>query len=308
MTSVALRQGLRPFYLGGRKQPPVVALSAYFDDCTRFERPAGDQRKGIVAIAGYIGTVDMWDTEFTPQWRAVIQGAPHHIREFKASDCRQAFGEFAPPWTKQERNELTTSLVSVIVDPPPPAAREIIGIGAATLLDFSRADSEGERQAMIEFGYLWCFAMVCGDAIRFAEATMGEGTFQPILDEHDLRGKPEQIFNEMRGMFAAHLGDRIQPPIYWPSHTLEPLQAADLLAYETYKELDNRSESPPRIPSKALERLVEGRLHIGRYYDAYDQREVNDRLRAGDTTVVQKSGLVYDSIHRNGIVRDSPLF
>jgi hypothetical protein len=43
---------------------------------------------------------------------------------------------------------------------------------------------------------------------------------------------------------------------------LPPIQAADLLAYETRKELENRIEARP--VSKALDRLVNGRIHFAR--------------------------------------------
>lgn len=46
-----------------------------------------------------------------------------------------------------------------------------------------------------------------------------------------------------------------------------PIQAADMLAYESYKELRSRREQPPRPVSRALERLVMERPHIGYYID-----------------------------------------
>ena len=71
------------------------------------------------------------------------------------------------------------------------------------------------------------------------------------------------------GLSAAGLRG-LQPP-------LTPLQAADLLAYETRKDLKNILEQPPRPRSRALERLIAGRFHVAFYTDA----EIIERSEEG---------------------------
>lgn len=305
MKSCPLSQELRPFYLGGRKLPHVVALAAYFDDSYRYDRASGDPRKGICVMAGYIAPVEVWDEVFTPTWREIIETAPHKIREFKASDCRQGKKEFAAPWTASERLELMSNLVSTIAGWPP---LKIIGVGAATVLDFGQVRSEKERRALIRFGYLWSFSMVSAICIRTAGHILGEDNFQPVFDESEHQSKALEAYRSMREIFEKpETADRIRPPHFGPSHLIEPLQAADFLAHETYKEMDNRSSVPQRQASRALERLVGGVPHIARYWDAYELRDRNALGITGDEDSLESmSKLVYDSVNSTGtgIVRD----
>ncbi len=294
-----LRQELRPLYLAGRPVPSVVAVAAYFDESQRLEREPGDTRPGLVAVAGYVGTVGTWDDHFSPAWRATIESAPHPIREFKAADCRHGTGEFRPPWTKDERRELTEALVSLVVDAGP---ARLIGLGAVTLLDFSTVPPD-DRAALCRFGYLWSLAMASADAVRFAANMLGEDRLQLVFDEADEPGKALQSFMTMREIVAPALADRIRPPHFGPSHEIEPLQAADLLAYETYKEMENRLTLPLREPSRALTRLVAGPMHMGRYWSFADLRSVSSRRKLGEDADYA-ARLIYDSIKGDGIVRE----
>ena len=72
---------------------------------------------------------------------------------------------------------------------------------------------------------------------------------------------------------------QIQKPLFEPSHKHAALQAADLLAYETYKEMKNRRETPPRRISVALQRLVEGKLHGARYFDRAQLTEIGNHIK-----------------------------
>ena len=74
----------------------MVALAAYFDASSWHGVPCGSHDEiEIVAVAGYLGRIEMWNTFFTPWWSMMLDSAPSAIREFKASDCRQ---ERVHPW------------------------------------------------------------------------------------------------------------------------------------------------------------------------------------------------------------------
>ena len=295
LASLSLRQELRPLYIGGRPIPPVAALAAYFDESRRLDRQPGDNRPRIIAIAGYLSPVSLWDESLAPKWAKVLADAPHKIREFKAADCRHGTGEFASPWTSDERRELTTALVSILTDPE----EALIGVGGATLLDFDRVP-EDDHENLAAFGWLWAFMIVVGTLMKAVSSQEHYPTsIQPVFDEEDdLEDRAHKSFRKAREFFGASLGPRIKSPLFRPSHEIEALQAADLLAYETYKELENRLETPPRKPSIALERLVAGQPHIARYYDAHVIRELE-----GDPQAKYEAGLIYDSITGPGIVR-----
>jgi hypothetical protein len=284
---------LRPLYLTGNKLPPVVAIAAYFDD--------SKNRDGLIAMGGYLGPVEMWDSQFTPQWERAIKGAPHPIREFKASDCHNGKKEFDLPWTRAERVELTTNLVSVVVDQAVP----VLGIGAATKVDYSKATDQKARRKLDRWGYLWCLVSVVRTSLNFAHQFLGDDHIQFVFDEQDdMASRAHKMFPIVLQWIQPHLRDQIRKPHFAPSHLLAPLQAADLLAYETFREVKNRDCEPPIKERTALRRLVEGAPHRAEFlqpeviWGIHQERKAGKELSASNLV---KFPCIYDV---SGIVRE----
>jgi hypothetical protein len=285
------RRDLRPLHLG-LLRPLVTALAAYFDASRNYEGDASKQIEtpSIIAVAGYIAPVDLWDKEFTPAWWEALgranRAAPHPVREFKASNCRQGTGEFKG-WSEEARHVLTVDLVSEIVKP----AGRLMGLGAAMWFDPKYIASEARARKWRkwrDFSYCWCLAMVALDAMRVAEAHVGEDHLQIVFDEEkDYTGRAQATFETVRSLFEPTFGQRVRPLQFARSHELPPLQAADLLAYETYKELKSRTEAPPRKPSGALRRLVEEQVHVAHYYNAHELARTLSRIRSGEIEMTE---------------------
>lgn len=88
-----------------------------------------------------------------------------------------------------------------------------------------------------------------------------------------------KTFDAVMGEYPS-LRDRVAAPLFLRSHDALALQAADLLAHETHKEIRNRSKTPPRRPSKALERLLQGRMHLATYQDRSVVEALHEQERA----------------------------
>ncbi len=232
----------------------MSSLIAFFDESRILDEEAGVP--GVVAVAGYLGEAGMWQSSFSPAWQAVLASAHKPISEFKTSDCRQGVGEFTG-WSRPNRDALTRDLVSVIADP----AHNLIGFGAAVLMQDALFTSDVRQQNRRHFAYWWCTQSVLHDAINLAEAWPGAETLRAVYDEEkDLGPRLLETYPFFRDLVPG-FADRVAAPEFGRSHQLAPLQAADLLAYETAKELRNRLEA--RAPSKALVRLVESNPHQG---------------------------------------------
>jgi hypothetical protein len=271
----------------------VVALAGYFDDSKNSE--------GLIAMGGYLAPVDIWDTQFTPRWEQVLRGAPHPLREFKATDCQNAKREFDLPWTAAERVELTANLVSVVVDP----AHMVLGIGAATKVDYSKATTPKARRKLDRWGYLWCLISVVRTSLNFAHQVLGDDHIQFVFDEQDdMASRAHRMFPIVLQWIQPHLRDRVRRPHFAPSHLLAPLQAADLLAYETFREVKNRECEPPIKERTALRRLVEGAPHRAEFlqpdviWGIREERKAGKVLSASDLV---KFPRIYDV---GGIVRE----
>jgi len=241
----------------------VVTLSAYFDE-------SFDEAGFVYTLAGYIGPVDMWDGEFAAPWNDAINSAPHKISEFKTSDCRQGAEEFSGDlgWTKDERTALTKKMVSVIADRTPEDG--IIGYSASVVFPGKAAIKEDYRKTE-EIGFQIGLIAVMHWAMRLANDVLAKPSgerFQLVLDH-----KPK--FHKYAGIYYPLVMNSLGPgasehfpfPIFEDSRVLAPLQAADLLAYESRKETRIRSGFEKTRPvSGALRRLVESRRHYGEVY------------------------------------------
>jgi hypothetical protein len=240
-------------------------LVAYFDD-SRYSYE--DARFGsLCVIAGYVAQQEVWETEFIPRWTAALKGAPHPISEFKTSNCRQRTGEFAG-WTREECDSLTKALVDIITDQCPP--KSLHGVSAVVELP----DVHGyETYAFLNAFWL---TTVLATAVGAHHGRVGD-EMKFIFDRQP--GREGQMATELEQAldWATALSMRrgLDPlplrtsPDFADSRIAVPLQAADLLAYETYKELKGRHALNARPASRALERLVEGQTHVALCLDPY---------------------------------------
>jgi len=265
-----LSRALVPLY-PGKRLPLVVALAGYFDD-------SKNANEGIFAVAGYLSTVELWDEGFAPAWQAVLDSAPHPLAEFKAADCRHKCEQFEG-WTKSECDAITERFVSVIVGQAIP---DVVGIGAAVHIEnFSEIPKE-QRDRFERFAYLLCFGAVIHGVCQLSAKYVEDDDIRMIFDEQDeLESRARAVFEDVRGLVPENLRSQVHKPLFEPSHRVLPLQAADLLAYETYKEMKNRAEIPVRPVSMALQRLVEGKLHAASYFGNKELIEIRQHIDSG---------------------------
>jgi hypothetical protein len=232
--------------------PPVIALACYIDESTRGR---------FFSVAGYLGTVDFWDRIFTPEWTKALASAPRPLSEFKASNCRQKRGEFLG-WSQEECDSLVKSLISVLV-----RTRSIMGFASVLRLPGVVApgfpDTKRQRVLVERCGYKGGAFACLYDSIQYGTQFFSPDIeyVQPIADE---RKKFYKILLEAYAD-ARRLSEfpgKVKCPIGADSRALPPLQAADVLAYEARKEVENRMEN--RRISIAMQRMFDGLPHFAR--------------------------------------------
>jgi hypothetical protein len=120
-----------------------------------------------------------------------------------------------------------------------------------------------------QFAEVLCFASVFREAASLATHELGDDRLEIVFDNtDDLKSRVRLACDVMsRRELPLDLRLKVNDPVFRDSKEILPLQAADLLAYETYKEIRNRHEEPPRPVSVALERLVTNRLHTASFID-----------------------------------------
>lgn len=233
----------------GRHEPEyVLVVSCYFDDSR------GD---GVHAIAGYVGRADLWDGEFVDRWCEALSSGPRPISEYKTSHNRHLAGEFNG-WTRDQANEVALNCLHVVGGLEP----RVFGVGAAIYLP---ADEHSSPPLVLEQVALRiAFMEILAVVLNLAQSIGAEHTVQCVCDEQPgLQGLLQDTFAKAREFAMRDAPCRISHLQFEDSKEVLPLQAADILAYETRKDVLNRMEQPQRPRSRALRYLVRSQPHLG---------------------------------------------
>jgi hypothetical protein len=282
-----LGRALLPVYIG-RRFPVVAALAAYLDesgeaeaDDRRLNKERKDSEWGIYAIAGYIGDVDMWDVWHAPAWQyAVIDKSPRKIDEFKASDCFGRHDQYQG-WTDEEVRARFDAAVSITTQ----CCESDKIAGFASAVRFRREHMGHPDFDMERAGFSYCMFQALYIALRLsAETLKGTGEIQIVCDK---KPKFKALTDEYFELARDHLKDTgfdpgaVQDPIFRDSKEISVLQAADLLAYETRKEVRSRLENGRWPVRKSLARLVAERRHEANCISWESVLEMNRLIKAG---------------------------
>lgn len=226
---------------------PLSEHVCYFDD-------SFDEQ--IHVVGGYLAPSEIWEQVFAPAWRKVIDDAPHPITEFKSSGSRLRRGEFSS-WTVEEVEGLTAQLVSVILSTPLYAGVSAAFIWPGNPDPTSPRVTRWRRQAARE-GYKQCIRFCLGNALSLSNHLPETEKIRLVFDKRVKFFRAMQVsFDKVMEIMGPELGRKVKPPVMSDSKEVAPLQAADLLAYETFREVVARMEDSP--PSNILERLMAGR-------------------------------------------------
>jgi len=231
-------------------------LRAYFDESGHSSDSA------IVAIAGFMGRIDEWVT-LEERWRDTL--AKHGVAEFHAAKVGRPYGIYKG-WTADQAARLVEDAITAIT------AGDLIGISHSVLVqDYDRVIGS----------HPW-FAKKFGSSYRLCY----EGTIQAAVNW--LRRNPtcageqvELVFanNTEYGRSAQIEGDRYSAHPRWAAEIanvssaaardVAGLQAADLLAYETFRYTKAHFGSGVDKPRRSYRRFFEEMaMAPPKYWDA----------------------------------------
>jgi len=209
----------------------------------------------------------------------MLTSAPHPVSEFKTAAGRHRRGEYSE-WSEPEWIQFCCTAVDILVEHSPKT--DIVGVAEAIAIpgvapaDFTRYWQE------TAFSYAMTGMLQGVTDLAGKVASEGE-QIEIIVDRKDGFCKlMNKWWQEVHGRLPTQLQPLFpQPPRFADSRDELPLQAADLLAYETAHEAQQRIRHPGRPVSKALKRLVDGRHHRASclWYD--DLREMVSAIKAG---------------------------
>jgi len=196
-----------------------------------------DKGNRVAVVAGYVGQVSEW-RQFEKEWSPILRKSPYHVKLMHRADLETWHGEFTAErgWNPHRRNAFLSELHPIL------KRRTKVAIGTAVI----KEDWESVMPDWLKrfFGgvYGWC-AHNCVVGSRewcerpnrqykhpinwvFEKGADGQGQVATMFTELEREPVLSQQFRIGSWGFACK--------------SVVPLQAADVLAYEIFKQVENQ--------------------------------------------------------------------
>jgi len=218
-------------------------LNAYFDE----SGDDTDQRIKIVGMAGCLAPVQKWEV-FEREWQSILDAAG--IRYFHMKEFAHSVGEFATGWKgdEQKRTRLYGALWETIEKVTP------MFFGCFIPMEYYRQVLSDEQRRQLGSAYFVTY-QTCMSLV-FMVALRGNGS-ERVATIFDDKSGVQHYLDAFYDYILKHhnFQGRIPRPIRQDMRTVLPLQAADIVAYESHKEYERRLYRPNQKPRWGLTRL-----------------------------------------------------
>lgn len=240
-------------------------LSAYMDETGH----SADARQKFVGMAGLIAPAANW-VRFEKQWNAALRLPWIDLPYFHMTDFASKKKAYAD-WSEEKRRKVLGKLITIIEVAHP------IPIGSIVPMEYYRTLDTEMQDYFIDPYYL-CFQSsiaACTSLLEYAKAPQQERVAFIFSDQVEFRHTALQLYElvvEATGLFASR-GTR---PVFRDMRELVALQAADIIAYEMYKEFERRTSRPDAAPRFGYTRIMKmlSRHNLNRpfflFFDKYE--------------------------------------
>lgn len=255
-------------------------LQAYFDDSGTHE---GSK---IMAIGGCVAREEQW-TLFNNDWTAMLDD--FGLTEYKSADLQAFEGEFtkAQGWDESRRRQLVARAAAIGMKWAKNSFASLV-----VREDYAIAVPEwAKKTAAFGDEYNFCFQMSIGRIMRWIQ---GQGVPMPMGEQiafmFDQQPKREGV---ARNTYAAikkfrDPEDRMGTLAFGSGKSFPPLQFADFVAYETYKQLDVVIANSARGVRVPLRILIESLYYLDMSY--FGQENLEHLVRDYDQKGRPESG------------------
>ena len=208
-------------------------LHGYFDDSGKL------QDHDVTALSGWISQLQDWE-KFALEWNALLE--KHNINEFHMAQLKGRSG-FLPEFADVIKRNI------------------LCGVGAAINTKVYRSMPQAFRKKAANPHFL-AFSTVVKLAIdrveAFAQRTgLGDNVFLGLIFDQDEQLSQEcfKLLNKLKKI-DSRVRERVTGVCFCNRRQLVPLQAADLIAYETREEIDRRINRPNQVVSEIFSALT----------------------------------------------------
>jgi len=225
-------------------------LTAYFDE-------SGTHRESkITAIAGFIGDAETWGS-VTSDWHAAL--AKYNVDSFHMAPCEAGRGEFATA-NRETRLRLPDELSDLL------CRDDLFGFGVGVVNEDWQSVVKGAFLERFPTPYSLCFE----GCIQQLLAWMGKyNAVEPVrlvfAEQNEYRDRAKEVHENYRR--DSRYGAILQSFTFEQAKQSPPLQAADMLAYETYRYLSRGEDETPSIRPVLSKFIARNRALEGWLYD-----------------------------------------
>jgi hypothetical protein len=217
----------------------MTLLTGYIDETGHSK----DERQRFVGVAGLVAQAEHWEV-FERKWKETLNvfKLPYfHMKDFA---CRRKYYE---GWSEPKRQKLFGKLMRIIATTHP------FPVGAIVSLDDYRSFPAEDRE-MMEDPYHFCLmGCVYLPAWRTENASPDVRLSIVFSEQSEFKNMAGLLLDDFKQNHTE--GQRFDTPVFEDMKMVVPLQAADIVAYELYKEFERRryrSEAEQRYGYKEL--------------------------------------------------------
>lgn len=253
-------------------------LAAYFDESGTHEGS-----KALV-IAGWVSSVSQW-SKFQAEWKRFLE--EYDLDHFHMTDCENLRGQYLE-WTQKRKISAIQQAHKIIVRRVSIPIAVSLDNEAYNLLD-KKYTFRGMTNDVVRSPYTFCLEKCLSNIKRWADGKLLYSRNQRIeyIFEHgnSYRGEVTKLFQKIEMDASLKSQFRVSKLEFGDKYVF-PLNAADMLAYETFKEMENYhvpgfEQRPLRQSSK---RLV-GQLNR-EFMEFLGRPAIENLLEKGDATIL----------------------
>jgi len=231
--------------------------AAYLDESGK------DGRSPVIVVAGYLSRVQQWTT-FCREWRELLDD--HDLESFHMTDFERGGGPFSG-WSDNDRHKCLQRAYRIIAD------RTFLRISIAMhVSEYEEVFRPAEASAYGMCVVLWMQEIerqleagkVAGDIAYFFDR--GSGFEKDVVGSFDfIRSRPDLMSRYRVSNYR--IEKSFKPYSFVDKRKVLPIQAADMFAYETWKQITRvflpEEKSPVR---KSLVFLLSSAKHHAFYH------------------------------------------
>lgn len=224
-----------------------MALAAYFD------ASGTHHGSSVMAFAAYVADVDQWQ-RFDAEWRDMLNR--YELKVFHMTDCESLLGEFKG-WTVQKKKTFLSSVVAKIL------LRARFGFSYSVNLHHFAEIIGGRYEDRLGNPFVFCLGGLLREIAYWCDTRQISEDIAYFIEQGDdqnqyvasLMATAQEQENLQRFRVRSWtFGSKV-------AHT--PLQAADFLAFESYKHWRNTEVAGEKRPQRVTLNKLLGHPHRG---------------------------------------------